>query len=641
LPPELVEGAMRKRVGSRIGGACMRKGKIYTEAFEHQQRIRTRGILSAVTSPISLQSISQKHNLEMPLVYSTAEELCQSGRLPGYLSGHKDRAQYIPHVFAQNQTSAVKDFFTENGWIDYARFQQLDLPDPRKYMKQNFPGVVLLNSICVGATTLDLLDAAVEEAIAEGSWTDLSSMVPPGCTDQDVAILIQQCQSLKTSKCIVAKQSVVISEKMVSEAKERFMKWLPDELAKSKASKGSSSSAASEGASKQTGSEATAEETSAKGKDKKGKKKGRKGDISDDEEPVAAPVADDSDDEGGRGKKGKKGQKAKKGAKKEPAKPKKGGGTKEDRDSVVTSGRMAACMKEWYPQEEQEPLDGIISELRSVLQAEERKLQESIFVGSALSRKKRQEAYAAMFQDTYVQVQLYKHGFEALPEGVDQALLQKQMLREVCVKLATEAVCDAAYHAGTEVSDDAKQKMGTEDRRALLKSIPGDIQEPLSALEASLSKDAETFLQAADQLAEATGMYIKVLDKKAERTRVHQMTKQLEQELQLQEDGWFGAATTISLLYARATKTIIFCNESHKIVVAMESALDKMGEQIPRPAMIALRDLLEKLEEGLQVKSLLLGNVLHTESGESVDEALAKLKLEIGERLVAVKVALV
>jgi len=56
-------------------------------------------------------------------MYSSADEICKACRLAGHLTGHKDRAQYVPDVYARNQDEGVKAFFKENGFIAYSRLK--------------------------------------------------------------------------------------------------------------------------------------------------------------------------------------------------------------------------------------------------------------------------------------------------------------------------------------------------------------------------------------------------------------------------------------------------------------------------------------------------------------------------------------
>jgi len=641
LDVKIIESALRQRIGRgcQIESAFMRQGKIYTEAFEHQQRVRTRGILRAITAPIGLSGLASKYGLQPGLMYEAADEMCKTGRLAGHVQGHKDRAQYVPDSYGRNQKSAVQSFFRENGWISYSRLKDLDIPDPKKYMKSCFPGCVMLESVCLDSNTLDVINAAIEECGADKGMIDVATMMPATCSDDDTATVLQSATSLGPSKCIILGKTYVVATSCMEQVQAKFSKWLGEEIAKQKVEKEANPAPSAEVSSPSGGKtkgkapivaeeeEEGEEGPRGKGSKKKGGKKGKRGGgDSDDDAPPPPTYDSDSDDGGGRGKKSKKGKgKAEKKGKEPKGASKKGDkAPKEDETTVVSTTAMAKCLKAWLPDGEPDILDAMVANLRAGVKAEERKLKETIFVGSAISRRKKQEAYSSLFQETLTTVKLYIAGLEALPASADRALLEKHILREFCAPLATEAVCDAACEEGVALTAETKEGMDTEGRRNLLKGIEGGPAPHLKALEASLSKDLSAFLEASESLAEAVGIYIKALDKKNLRTRIHGESKNAEEELRSSVDIEEVVCASIKVLYGRASKSIVYC--SPKMIPTMVAALDKMGETVPRGGMKALHGMNSILSESYMSKASDADEATKAKVAKWYEEGMAKDK---------------
>lgn len=66
----------------------------------------------------------------------------------------------------------------------------------RQYLKNTFPDGIALETAFIAPTTLTQLEAAVEEAVASGSWTDVAPLLPSVLTPADAAALLSLVPAL-------------------------------------------------------------------------------------------------------------------------------------------------------------------------------------------------------------------------------------------------------------------------------------------------------------------------------------------------------------------------------------------------------------------------------------------------------------
>ena len=100
-------------------------------------------------------------------------------------------------------------------------------------MKKQFPSCVFLDSMAIGEGTVDIVQAAVEEASESKSWVDVMPMMPDGCGPED-AYKVLTGLDLKSLKVEILGKTNVIAQACLTESQEKFSKWLGEELSKQK-----------------------------------------------------------------------------------------------------------------------------------------------------------------------------------------------------------------------------------------------------------------------------------------------------------------------------------------------------------------------------------------------------------------------
>jgi hypothetical protein len=64
------------------------------------------------------------------------------------------------------QAAAVDTFFGQNGYMEYALLKKLDIPTPKIFLKEKFPGGMALQTCYLGADHVETLAASVEVTLS-------------------------------------------------------------------------------------------------------------------------------------------------------------------------------------------------------------------------------------------------------------------------------------------------------------------------------------------------------------------------------------------------------------------------------------------------------------------------------------------
>lgn len=84
LSTDFVKNVVEARLGSLIH-ARLSGGTLFTPAYVARHTARVRGVMSALTRPVSLPAVAKAHGFSEGLFYDAVAELHASGRAPGVL----------------------------------------------------------------------------------------------------------------------------------------------------------------------------------------------------------------------------------------------------------------------------------------------------------------------------------------------------------------------------------------------------------------------------------------------------------------------------------------------------------------------------------------------------------------------------
>ncbi|XP_067950843.1 E3 UFM1-protein ligase 1-like [Watersipora subatra] len=209
LPGDFLRKEITRRLGTHVFGKVNPNNNdvLYTEAYINRHRAKIRGIFSALTRPTSIASIVSRCNLPEQLLQDLLKELITSHRLRGSLSSNK--SMYTPDIYTRAQSDWVKNFYAQNGYLEYKAVTRLGVSDPRLYIKKLYSSAVLLNACCISESCLETLEEAIEEAIAANTYVDALSVLPSVVSPIDAAQLVQM--SVRTHKAAVVLADTVVT----------------------------------------------------------------------------------------------------------------------------------------------------------------------------------------------------------------------------------------------------------------------------------------------------------------------------------------------------------------------------------------------------------------------------------------------
>ncbi|KAF9363421.1 E3 UFM1-protein ligase 1 [Mortierella sp. NVP85] len=193
-----VQQFLRDRVGSVISGQwdAVDRGLVITPSFLEKEKAALLNALGELQEPTSLQTLRQKHVVQEQLFYGLCDTLSKEQGLPGVFKGTNDQGVFVPRPYEQQQTEWVESFFRNNGFIELDSIKKRGISDPRAYIQTNHPTALLLETHAVKDSIWSIVDASVEDTIANLSWIDVKPLLPSPLTKGDIAGLLRQLPSL-------------------------------------------------------------------------------------------------------------------------------------------------------------------------------------------------------------------------------------------------------------------------------------------------------------------------------------------------------------------------------------------------------------------------------------------------------------
>ncbi|KAG0280135.1 E3 UFM1-protein ligase 1 [Linnemannia exigua] len=205
---DFVRQFLKDRVGSTIPGLwdTVDRGLVIAPWFYEQEKASLLNTLHQLKEPTSLATLKAKHVVQEQLMYGLCDTLAKDTGLPGTFKGVGEQGTFVPQPYEQQQTDWIETFFKDNGFIELDAVKKRGVVDPKAYMQTNHPTVLILETHAVKESIWSIIDASVEDTIANLSWIDIKPLVPSPLTKEDISRLLQQLPSLKepTSRIPVA-----------------------------------------------------------------------------------------------------------------------------------------------------------------------------------------------------------------------------------------------------------------------------------------------------------------------------------------------------------------------------------------------------------------------------------------------------
>ncbi|KAI3913799.1 hypothetical protein MKW92_024195 [Papaver armeniacum] len=580
---ELLASVLEPRLGSIVKGR-FEGGQIYTPAYVARVSAMVRGATRAVTVPInltavwsSLQQLLQEMNgatgvaVDGSFFQSLFNGLVKEGEILGSV---RAGVHWTPTVFAHAQKESVDSFFSQNSFVSYEVLQKLAIPQPKQYLQSRYPEGIALDTVFVHPSMIEMLDSAAEDAIEQKSWIDCLSVLPPFVGSQDASKLLSFCPSvqraLKSTNALILGDSCVLSNEFVKDIFNRMeketetfilSKSAAQELHVVNEAKGRHDSSA------HTQSNEVGDESSGvKPGLEKGSKKKRGKTTGNSKAAASESVPEIL--ENIPTKSNKKNQRKNKEANASQVSDKKSGGksgkVKEDDLNIPDEDWIMEKILTLIPDFEGQGLDDphtlirpLATYLRPMLLNSWKERRKTVFTENAEKMKHLLDDLQKKLDEEFLNLQLYEKALDLFEDDPSvSVVLHKHLLRTTATSIVDRLLITLDMHhklkngIAVEESQPDSAALSSGDRISLAKSLDASLSaKSLSVLEALEGKRVESFMVALRALVEESGLLLKNLDKKLERTLLHSYRKDLTTQVSNETDPISLLPKVVSLLY--------------------------------------------------------------------------------------------
>ncbi|RYR23186.1 hypothetical protein Ahy_B03g068445 isoform B [Arachis hypogaea] len=626
---DLVASMLEPRLGTMVKGR-LEGGQLYTPAYVARMNAMVRGAARGITVPTnltvlwsSLQQLLQEMGgtggvaVDGSFFQSLFNGLVKEGEIQGSV---RAGVHWTPAVFAIAQKESVDSFFSQNSFISYEVLHKLGIPQPIQFLQVSnlYPEGKPLVTTFVHQSMIDMLDAATEDAIERGSWSDSLSLLPSSFTPQDAAKMLSLCQSvqlaLKSNKAHIFGEFYVLSSSFMKDICDRVVKELEtlgvsgsfgskmsDDLQVTNEAKGYDSGRLNE--SNEMASDAGANKHSDKGsKKKKGKATGN----------AAANLSESGpDNQEQASTKSKKNQRKSKDTSSQTSDSKSGS----RKESVkMKDDHLSSPSEEWivqkittlFPEFEEQGLDDpetilepLANKLRPTIISSWMEKRKALLTENADRMKRLLDNLQKKLDESFLNMQLYEKALELFEDDQSTSVvLHRHLLRTVAAPMVDMLLHDLDEHNklknGVEVQEAPSSEsisVSPGDRVAISKSFPRPLANKalavVEALEGKVGisnfatnlvvKNVEVFMDAFRAVTEESALPLKRLDKKLERTLLHSYRKELTSQVSAETDPVSLLPKVVSLLYIQVYHKALQA-PGRAISVAISQLKDKLDE---------------------------------------------------------------
>ncbi|KAK4492027.1 hypothetical protein RD792_002817 [Penstemon davidsonii] len=656
---ELLVSILEPRLGTLVKGR-LEGGQLYTPAYVARVGAMVRGAARGIGVPMnltapwsSLQVLLQDMDgfsgvaVESSFFQSLFNGVVKEGEILGSL---RAGVHWTPSVFAMAQKECVDSFFSQvqsfsalsflisycrgdfatdiqsvctensshchpqlfpdyysvlqNSFISYEALQKLGIPQPVQFLQSRYPEGKPLVTIFAHGSLIEMLDAAIEDAIERGSWIDSLSILPTSFVPEDASKILSLCPSvqraLKSSKALVLGDSYIFSDAFVKGLFDRMEKELetlnvssfsneavPEDLRPGKDTKprrdDSSNLADADEVVNQISSKSISDKGSKrrKGKSVGNAKAGSAESVPEFQEPTAT--------------KSKKNQKKGKAIPASQVSDSKSGAKKDadrmDNPSFLSEESLIQKLISFIPDlEEQEYPETILAPLatylRPMLLNSWMQRRKTAFSQNSQKMKQVLDNLQRKLDEAFLNIQLYEKALDLFEDDQSTAvLLHKHLLRTAASQMVDTLLVNLDMHnklsQGIQVEESQNSEilsLSTADRIATAKGLPGSLSKKAVVLVETLEgKRVESFISAVREVAAESGLDLKKLDKKLERTLLHSYRKELTSQVSAETDPVSLLPKVVSLLYVQVHGKALQA-PGRAISVAVSRLKDKLDD---------------------------------------------------------------
>ncbi|KAL6195675.1 hypothetical protein ACLB2K_031293 [Fragaria x ananassa] len=615
---EMVTSVLEPRIGTTVKGR-LEGGQLYTPAYVTRVTAMVRGAARAITVPTNLSvlwSTLQQLLQEMEGASGVAVEgsffqslfngLVKEGEILGSL---RAGVHWTPNVFAIAQKETIDSFFSQNSFIGYDVLQKLRIPQPVQFLQSRYPECIPLVTTFIHPSMIEMLDAAIEDALEHGSWMDSLSILPMSFGSQDASKLLSLCpsiqQGLKAEKAIIFGESFVFCRAFIKDVYDRLEKEMETLIVSNSSGTVMSEDLQETKVGHDTGrftesNETTIDSSSNKQMMEKGSKK-KKGRVTGN---IGAGVAEsDLDNQDSVPTKSKKNQRKGKNSSSAQVADSKASAklvkSKEENLNIPSEDWMVNKIATLVPDfEEQEQWSNLIglddpqtiirplaNYMRPMLINSWKERRKALFTENTERMKHLLDNLQKKLDESFLNMQLYEKALELFEDDQSTSvILHRHLLRTTATTIVDMLLHNLDMHNklknGVEVEDTqiSESSLNPGERTSIAKNFPGSLsKKALVVVEALEGRRVETFMTALRDIAEESGLLLKKLDKKLERTLLRSYQKDLASEVSAEMDPISILAIVVSLLYVQIHHKALQA-PGRAISVAVSRLKDKLDE---------------------------------------------------------------
>uniref|UniRef100_A0A7N0UCQ4 E3 UFM1-protein ligase 1 homolog n=1 Tax=Kalanchoe fedtschenkoi TaxID=63787 RepID=A0A7N0UCQ4_KALFE len=553
-------------------------GQLYTPGYVARVGAMVRGASRALTVPTNLSSVwssLQQLLQETDVASGVAVEgvffqslfngLLKEGDIIGSL---RAGTHWTPTVFAIAQKECVDSFFSQNSFISYDALQKLAIPQPAQYLQSRYPEGISLVTLFVHPSMIEMLSAAAEDAIEHGTWFDALSVLPTSFGLQDASKILSLCPSviaaLKSNKAHTFGESYVFSDIFIKDLFTRLEKEM-ETFSFSRSAFDDQTVKEPKGGHEPIRSTKLMENAHDKSSHEKGSKKKRGKSAANAKNNSAEESQDSLDSAPTKPKRNHK-----KGKEYEAVESKGWGKNSADRaneENVPSEEWIVEKIIKMVPDFEEQGMEDPESTLRPVASYLRPKLhnlwkdkRKALFTENIEKIRHVLDNLQKKLDEPFLNIQLYEKALDLFEDDPPtSAILHKHLLRTTAATIVDILLLDLDKHNnlknGVEVeetSDVENAPLSPGDRISIAKRLSGSLStKALAVVETLDGKRVEAFMTALRDVAEESGLSLKKLDKKLERTLLHSYRKDLTSQVSAETDPVALLPKVVSLLYVQ------------------------------------------------------------------------------------------
>eukprot|EP00468_Gymnochlora_sp_CCMP2014_P007425 CAMPEP_0167758962 /NCGR_PEP_ID=MMETSP0110_2-20121227/10761_1 /TAXON_ID=629695 /ORGANISM="Gymnochlora sp., Strain CCMP2014" /LENGTH=781 /DNA_ID=CAMNT_0007645299 /DNA_START=55 /DNA_END=2400 /DNA_ORIENTATION=+ len=210
---------------------------LYTGEFVIRLKAKIRGIMNAVTSPVSIENLCKKTNINVTMALREIKELEKSKNLIGTVSGGQ-RAIYTPRIFNVHQQIQLDQMWKTDGYMAYSWLkEQLKISKPGDFMKKRYPTAMILPTFCVAERFVSQATSTLLSCIASKSFANLEMEVQPPMSTEEASVFIAKmldkvCGTAKSRSLRQMQKTYVVSEGFLHRKLDLFKDFINNEAKK-------------------------------------------------------------------------------------------------------------------------------------------------------------------------------------------------------------------------------------------------------------------------------------------------------------------------------------------------------------------------------------------------------------------------